>query len=292
MKTLTWRKLSSFAFDYTLLTIGAALLSLNIYLFLVPNKIVAGGVTGIATILHLTIGTPVGLVVLILNIPLVVAGMRWTGGLRFVARTIYATAMMALLTDILVPYVATIPPIQQPLLYTLYGGLLDGFGMGLVFRAQGTTGGTDIVARLLKRWRGLPLGQTILVVNSLVLLLAAAAFGLEPVLYALIVTFVGARVVDLVQGEAAYGRAAIIVSAKAAQIRSMVLSQLERGVTVLQGRGGYTEAGFEVLYWLVTRPEVTILKRLVRSIDPDAFVVITEASEVLGEGFRELRATT
>ena len=149
-------------------------------------------------------------------------------------------------------------------------------------------GGIDIIARLLHHFRGVPLGQTMLIVNGAVLALAALFFGIEPVLYALIVTFVAARVVDVVQGEAAYGRAAIIISAQAADIRSKILLDLERGVTVLAGRGGYTEAGVEVLYCVVTRSEVSILKRLVQSIDPQAFVVISEASEVLGQGFKEL----
>jgi uncharacterized membrane-anchored protein YitT (DUF2179 family) len=288
MKSITWRQILGALFDYAQLTIGAGLIALSIDLFLVPNHIVAGGLIGIATILHFTINTPVGLVVLLLNIPLFIAGARWTGGLRFAARTIYATAVMSILTDVLAPLLAGVTPITQPLLYTLYGGLLDGVGMGLVFRAQGTTGGTDIIARLLNHFRGVPLGQTMLIVNGAVLALAALFFGVEPVLYALIVTFVAARVVDVVQGEAAYGRAAIIISAKAADIRSKILLDLERGVTVLAGRGGYTEAGVEVLYCVVSRSEVSILKRLVQAIDPQAFVVISEASEVLGQGFKEL----
>ncbi len=292
MKSIDWRKVRGTVLDYALLTIGAALLALNIDLFLVPNRLVSGGVTGIATILHFAIGTPVGLVVLVLNIPLLMAGVRWTGGARFALRTVYATAMMSILTDAFVPLVATIPPITQPLLYTLYGGLLDGIGMGLVFRAQGTTGGTDIVARIVHHFRGVPLGQTLLWINGSVLILAAAVFGLEAALYALILTFVAARVVDVVQGESSYGRAAIIISDKSPAIRSAVLAQLERGVTILEGRGGYTEAGLEVLYCVVTRPEVSILKRLIHDIDPKAFVVITEASEVLGEGFRDLRVAT
>ncbi|HZY43768.1 MAG TPA: YitT family protein [Anaerolineae bacterium] len=291
MKTITWRKVFSTVFDYAQLTVGAGLIALGIDLFLVPNKIVSGGLTGIATILHLTLGSPVGVVVLVLNIPLFIAGARWTGGLRFAMRTIYATAMMSILTDTLATIVATIPPITQPLLFTLYGGLLDGVGMGLVFRAQGTTGGTDIIARLANHFRGVPLGQTMLAVNGLVLVTAAIVFGVEPALYALIVTFVATRVVDIVQGEAAYARAAIIISAKADDIRSRVLADLERGVTILAGRGGYSEEGQEVLYCVVTRAEVSILKRLVQTIDPKAFVVITEASEVLGVGFKELRAS-
>jgi uncharacterized membrane-anchored protein YitT (DUF2179 family) len=290
MKSWNWRRLFGLGWDFALLTIGAGLIAVGIDLFLVPNKIVAGGITGVATILHLTVGTPVGLVVLLLNIPLFIVGTRWAGGLRFATRTIYATAMMSILTDLFAPLVAHIEPITQPLLFTLYGGLLDGLGMGLVFRAQGTTGGTDIIARLVRRFRGTPMGQTMLAVNGTVLLAAALIFGLEPALYALIVTFVATRVVDLVQGETAYVRSAMIMSSKASEIRAAVLDEIARGVTVLKGEGGYSESGLEVLYCVITRQEVSILKRLIRDIDPKAFVVISEASEVLGAGFKELRA--
>ncbi len=289
MPNIPWRVVRRTGFDYVLLTVGAALLALNIALLLVPNKIVSGGATGIATILYYVLGTPVGTLVLILNIPLFIAGVKWGGGMRFAVRTIYATVVMSVLADLFAAWLKQAAPLNEPLLFVLYGGLLDGVGMGLVFRGQGTTGGTDVVARLLHHWKGIPFGTTILVVNGIVLIGAAAVFGLEAALYALILTFVASRVVDVVQGENNYGRAAIIISGKAADIRSSVLTVLERGVTVLEGRGGYTEAGLDVLYCVVSRGEVSILKRLVQSIDPRAFVVITEASEVLGEGFRKLR---
>ncbi len=289
MKNLNWQTVRRTTLDYTFLTIGAGLLALNIALLLVPNRIVSGGATGLATLLYYKLGTPVGTMVLIINIPLFIAGVKWGGGMRFAVRTIYATVLMSVLTDLLTPWAATLPPINEPLLFVLYGGLIDGVGMGLVFRGQGTTGGTDVVARLMYHWKAIPLGTTILVVNSIVLIGAAVVFGLQAAMYALILTFVAARVVDIVQGENNYGRAAIIISSKASDIRSSVLTVLERGVTVLEGRGGYTEAGLDVLYCVVARGEVSILKRLVQSIDPKAFVVITEASEVLGEGFRTLR---
>jgi len=289
MKNLNWPAVRRTTLDYAFLTLGAGLLALNIALLLVPNKIVSGGATGIATLLYYTLGTQVGTMVLILNIPLFIAGVKWGGGMRFAVRTIYATVLMSVLTDLFTPWAATLPPIDDPLLFVLYGGLIDGVGMGLVFRGQGTTGGTDVVARLMHHWKAIPFGTTILVANSIVLIGAAVVFGLEAAMYALILTFVAARVVDIVQGENNYGRAAIIISGKAADMRSSVLTVLERGVTVLEGRGGYTEAGLDVLYCVVARGEVSILKRLVQSIDPKAFVVITEASEVLGEGFRTVR---
>ena len=215
MQTMNWQTVRRTTLDYAFLTLGAALLALNIALLLVPNKIVSGGATGIATLLYYTLGTSVGTMVLIINIPLFIAGVKWGGGMRFAVRTIYATVLMSVLTDLFTPWAATLPPIDDPLLFVLYGGLIDGIGMGLVFRGQGTTGGTDVVARLMHHWKGIPFGTTLLVVNSIVLIGAAVVFGLEAAMYALILTFVAARVVDIVQGENNYGRAAIIISGKA-----------------------------------------------------------------------------
>lgn len=287
--TIHWARVRRVAIDYVLLTVGAALLAVNIDLFLVPNRIVSGGATGIATILTIQFGLPTGVIVLLINIPLFVLGVRYAGGRRFAVRTVYATVLMSVLTDLLAPAIAQIPPITEPLLFVLYGGLLDGIGMGLVFRGQGTTGGTDVVARLLNHFRGVPLGQTILWVNGAILVLAVLVFGLEPAMYALILTFVAARVVDVIQGEIDYSRTVIVISAQAQDIKQAIFTELERGVTLLNGRGGYTELGLDILYCVVSRSEISILKRLVKSIDPRAFVVIADASEVLGEGFREWR---
>ena len=199
---------------------------------------------------------PTGVIVLIINIPLFVLGFRYAGGMRFAIRTAYATVLMSALTDLFVPWIATIPPITQPLLFTLYGGLLDGIGMGLVFRGQGTSPAPPmLVARPPNRRRGVPLGQTILAVNSAVLILAVIVFGLEPAMYALILTFVGARVVDVVQGEADYNRTAIIISAQAHEIKAAILGEMERGVTLWSGRG-----------WLHrTRPRGGVLRGAHRS---------------------------
>ena len=270
--------------DYLQLTIGAIIIAVAIDSFLIPNRVVAGGVTGIATILHLTLGWPIGVLVLIFNIPLFVLGYRYTGGLTFLIRSGYTVLVMSLAIDLLAPYMPR--NISDPLLYTIFGGLLDGLGIGLVFRARGTTGGTDIVAKLVHRFTGLQLGQVILYVNTLVLLAAGVLIGLQPALYALIVNFVIAQTVDTVQEGLGYARSVMIVSSNASAIRDGLLRELHRGVTVLHGQGGYTESEKDVLYCVVAKSEVATLKRVVMETDPGAFLVITEAHEVLGRGFK------
>jgi len=281
---ITAKWLLSEARDYMQLTLGAFIIAVAIDSFLIPNRVVAGGVIGIATLLHLKLGWPVGTLVLLFNIPLFILGYRYTGGLTFLLRSGYTVLVMSLAIDLLAPYMPR--NISDPPLYTIFGGFLDGLGIGLVFRARGTTGGTDIVAKLVNRFTGLQLGQVILYVNTTVLLAAAAFLGLQPALYALLVTFVIAQVVDTVQEGFGYARSAMIVSSNAEAVRASLLRKLHRGVTVLEGRGGYTESERGVLYCVVAKSEVAALKRVLLEADPGAFVVITEAHEVLGRGFK------
>ncbi len=272
--------------DYALIAAGAVLVALAADLFAIPNRVVPGGVTGIATMLYYGLGTPVGLVTLVLNVPLFLAGMRWGGGLHFALRTLFATVVMSLAIDLLAPYVPSIT--ADPLLYTLYGGILDGIGIGLVFRARGTTGGTDILARLLHRWTGVSLGVWLLIFNVLILSAAGLMFGWEQALYALILSFASSRAVDLVQEGVSYAKSATIVSARSEAICRAIIEQLGRGVTILRGAGGYTDTERPVLLSVVAQSEVSQLKQLIYSIDPLAFVIIGQAQEVLGEGFKQL----
>jgi uncharacterized membrane-anchored protein YitT (DUF2179 family) len=284
LSTVIWRTVAGIFLDYALIVCGAVCVALAADLFLIPNQVVSGGLVGIATILHYTLGTPVGLVTLLINVPLFVAGLRWTGGVRFALRTGVAVLVMSLALDLLPPYLPQ--TVSDPLLYTLYGGLLDGLGMGLVFRSGGTTGGTDILARVLQRFTSLNLGGVLLAINVAILGAAAIVFGLEPALYALLVAYVSSRVIDLLQEGFSHARAALIISSRPNSIRTRVMTELGRGVTVLVGRGGYTTARRQVLYCVVAQSEVSQLKRLVNEADPNAFIVISQAQEVLGEGFK------
>ena len=212
--------------------------------------------------------------------------MKWGGGPKFFVRTIFSVVVMAVAVDVLRPY---LPPIHcEPLLYTLFGGVLDGIGIGLVLRGRSTTGGTDIIAQLLSRYRGIPFGQVIITVNGVILLGAMAVVGIVPVLYALIVSFVSGRAVDVMQEGVGYARAAFIITVRHEAVRQAILAQLGRGVTVLDAHGGYTQSSRPALYTVVHRAQVTRLKDIIAEIDPGAFVVVSEAHEVLGEGFRPM----
>jgi len=271
------------AFDYAVIVLGSLLVAVGTNLFFVPNKVVSGGVTGIAILLHYTLGTPVGLGVLALNVPLLWLGWRYAGGMRFFVRTVVAVAVMSAAIDLTAPFLHA--PTSDRLLVICYGGLLDGLGLGLVFRARGTTGGTDVLARLARRHLGVGIGQSLLAMNVLIFAAAGFVFGAEAVMVALALAFVSARVLDMVQAGFAAARAALVISTKCGEVRTAVLERLGRGVTVLHGEGGYTGRPRPVLYVVVAAQEVGRLKRLVADVDPAAFVAITPAQEVLGEGF-------
>jgi uncharacterized membrane-anchored protein YitT (DUF2179 family) len=270
--------------DYTLMTAGALLAAIEVDLFLVPNDVVSGGITGVAMLLHTFFGTPVGVITLLANIPLLILGFRSLGGLVFGVRTLYATVVMSLAIDLLAPYIR--PITSDPLLYTIYGGLLDGLSIGLIFRARGTTGGIDIIARLIEQRYGIRPGRSMLAMNMIVFGLAFVGYGPEKVLYALLVSFVGSLALDYTLGAGTGARQALIITDRPDAITQALLHDLGRGVTVLEGYGGYTGAARAVLLCIVERAEISFLKAIVGQSDPQAFMIIGEAGEVLGEGFR------
>jgi uncharacterized membrane-anchored protein YitT (DUF2179 family) len=270
-------------FDYAQVVAGSLLVAVGTNMFFVPNDVVSGGVTGISIIAHHVLGTPVGLVVFVLNVPLLWLGWRYAGGLRFFVRTAVSVTVLSAAIDLTAPFVHA--PTHDHLLVICYGGLVDGLGMGLVFRGRGTTGGTDVLARLAHRRLGVGVGQALLAINVAIFGAAVFVFGAEAVMVALALAFVSARVLDLVQAGFSAARAALIISEQPEAVRKAVLERLGRGVTLLHGRGGYSGEERPVLYVVVTTYEVGRLKRLVAQVDPKAFVAITPAQEVLGEGF-------
>lgn len=277
------RRLGELLLDYGMIVVGSFLVGLGTNLFFIPNNVVSGGATGIAIILNHLIHTPVGVTVFVLNLPLLALGWKYAGGQRFFVRTVLAVVLLSASIDLTAPFVHA--PTKEPLLVICYGGLLDGLGLGMVFRGRGTTGGTDILATLAKRFFGIPVGQSLLAMNILIFGGATLLFKLEPVMIALALAFVSAKVVDLVQEGFSTARAAMIITQKPDDVRQAILEQLNRGVTILQGVGGFTGQPRPVLYVVVSAPEVGRLKRILAEVDRRAFVSIAPSKEVLGEGW-------
>ncbi len=271
--------------DYIGITIGSALLALSLSLFLIPNKIAAGGLSGLATIIYYWTGLPVGTMTLLMNIPLFIAGVKFLGR-SFGARTIYGMILYSLFIDLFQPLVPIIT--KDLLLASIYGGVLGGLGLGIVFLSKGTTGGTDMIARLINHFTNLSMGQGLLLADGIVVLLAGFFFSAEVALYAAITIFINSKTVDLVQEGINYKKAAFIISGESEHIKMNIMEELDRGVTVLKGEGGFTGQEKNVLYCIINRSELSKLKRMVYSHDQNAFMIISNVHEVLGEGFKEV----
>ncbi|HOJ01653.1 MAG TPA: YitT family protein [Anaerolineaceae bacterium] len=274
--------------DYFLVIVGASVQAFGMRLFLIPAQLVSGGVSGAAQIIHFFSGFPIGLLVIIGNIPLYLIGWRHLGGLKFALRTLFAVLVFSLLTDLL-PYVLPIQSITHDiLLNTLYGAVLLGAGLGLVYLGRGTSGGSDILGRILNYRFGFSISAAYMLTDSLVVLASGFAFGWEKALYGLIVIYMSGLVAEMVSEGSSVVRTALVITEKPDEIAAEVMEELERGVTYLYGKGAYTGNDRTILYCVVSRPEVSIIKGIISEIDPEAFVVIGQANEALGEGFRPL----
>ncbi len=279
---LTWRD----GRDLLYITAGTLLQALALRLFLIPSNLVVGGVGGIAQIINHYTGWPIGVMILLGNLPLFALGWRYLGGLRFVLRTAYAVVAVSFFTDFLVLFLPAQGLTGDIVLNTLYGGLVSGVGYGLVYRGRGTSGGSDILARVLYHWRQISLTASYLWADSLVILLAGLVFGWQNALYAMVVLYVSGIAAEWTSEGSDVLRTALIITACPDQVKDHILHEMERGVTLLPARGGYTGAERTVLFCVVSRPEVAQIKDVVRAADPAAFMVIGQAHQALGEGFQ------
>lgn len=268
--------------EYALLLIGSFIVALSFNLFLNPNRVATGGVSGISTILHDTLNITPAYTQWALNIPLFGLGVILLGK-RFGVKTAVGSVILplfVLLTSQLEPLT------EQTLLAAIYGGIGVGIGLGLVFRGRGSTGGLDVAAQIIHKYTGISLGAAVAILDGLVILSAGLIFSPENALYALIGLFATSKTIDLIQVGFDHSKVAFIITSEAAQIRHAVLYDLDRGLTELSGTGGYTGMGKSVLMVVIGVREASRLKQLVREADPNAFVIISATSEVFGEGFK------
>lgn len=282
MKFESWRKE---LLSYLGILLGVVVTAFGLSFFLVPNKIAAGGVSGLATVLFYTLNIPMGLTMILLNVPLFILSLRIVGPM-FGVKTLFGSIAISVLVDLMNQVAVSLT--TDPLLSAIYGGGIAGIGLGLAFRFGGSTGGTDMAAQLVARYLPMSVGQALLFVDGIVILLTGFAFGPELALYALLSVFVTTKAIDLIQEGQSYAKAVLVISDHSEAIARRVMQDMDRGVTGLQARGLYTGINREVLLITVGRTEIAKVKDIVREIDSRAFVVISDVHEVLGEGFRRL----
>lgn len=274
--------------DYAYVIVGSFIQAIAMRLFLIPSLLVAGGVSGGAQIINFFTDWPIGLMTFLGNAPLFLIGWRYLGGARFALRTGVGVLAFSALTDLTVYFLPN-GLTDDLVLNTLYGGLLLGVGLGVVYRGKGTSGGTDILARVFNERFHMSISQAYMASDAIVIVASGLAFGWKQALYSLVVIYVAGLAAEMASEGSDVFRTAMIVTTKPTEIAEQVMAVLERGVTVLSGKGAYTGEDRPVLYCVVTRPEVNQLKTLVHEIDPKAFMVIGIAHDALGEGFRPLR---
>ena len=278
------KKLFQSAFWFAKITAGCILFALSFDLFLEPNELNAGGVSGLAMILvhWLGIGS-VGTITILMNLPLFIIGGIKVGK-KFLIGSLFGMTVSSVALDVL----ARLPvPTVDPLLSTLYGGLLCGLGLGLVFSTGASTGGSDIVVRLLKRkFQNVPIGTINICFDLTVAVLTGLAFGdMSRALYSGVAIFVTGQIIDAVVYRFDYSKVALIISDRHEDITKVISDELDRGATYLTGEGSYSHQPKKVILTVVKKQQIADLKRLVVGIDPDAFIVVQEAHQVLGEGF-------
>lgn len=285
--------------DYLFITIGSFILAAGFVYFITPHKIVPGGVYGIAIVVHYMTqgvfsfwpdGIPIGLFGLVLNIPLTIAGIKILGP-RFGIKTIVGFV----LTSVFIDGITYLRPngnvalVDDVLLSCVFGGVLIGFGLGLIFKSRATSGGSDIIAMIIAKYTHLQLGKLMIYVDSTIVLLGLAAFQNWHIpLYSWVVIYISGRAIDMTIEGADYNKALLIISNKHAEIKEKILTDLERGGTYLRGEGLFTGEEKQIIYTVVSRREVAILEEYISKIDPDAFITIMDAKEILGEGFQNL----
>ncbi len=268
--------------EYGLLLIGAFIVATAFNVLLLPNAIASGGTSGISVLVNKLFGITPAITQWALNVPLFAMGV-WLLGRRFGVKTAVGTAFMPLFVLLTSGWA---PLTDNPLLAAIFGGLGVGAGLGIVFRGRGSTGGLDVAAQIVAKYTGLSLGLSVATLDGMVILAAGFVFGAEQALFALITLFVTSKTIDVVQLGFATSKVAYIISEDEEKIARTILHDLDRGLTRLTAHGGYTGKARTVLMVVVAQTEVSRLKGLVQAADPQAFVIITGATEVLGEGFK------
>ncbi|MGM9923414.1 MAG: YitT family protein [Bacillus sp. (in: firmicutes)] len=270
------------AMEYIYVLIGSAIVAVSFNVFLLPNQIASGGVSGISTIMYAQFGLEPAFVQWALNIPLFIAGLILLGA-RFGIKTLVGTLFFPLVVFMTNNWE---PWTTDALLGAIFGGMGVGLGLGVVFRGKASTGGTDLAAQILHKYTHISLGKSVALIDGLIVIAACLTFDIERGLYALIGLYATGKTIDLVQMGVDRTKMTLIITNKEEEIRKAIFEKIDRGVTELSGKGGYTESDKPVLLCVVDQAQFAKLKQLVKSIDPNAFVIVTDASEVLGEGFK------
>lgn len=280
-------KTKEYVFQYVLIIVGAALFAAGFQFFFYPNSIIVGGVSGIAMIINYLTGLPVGIMNIVLNIPLFIIAWR-----QFGTKFVIGSFVGMLLSSVLVDLFSLIAfcPTEDMLLACIIGGAVKGLGLGIIYYAGATTGGTDIIAKFVRiKFPYLNFGTLIMITDAVIILAFALIFQkVEEAMYAVIAMFVVSKVIDLVLYGIDNSNVCYIISEKSEQLISDITDRLHRGVTILEGEGAYSHQNKQVLLCVVKRTQIADIRKIIKNIDENAFFIITDAKNVFGQGFGDI----
>jgi uncharacterized membrane-anchored protein YitT (DUF2179 family) len=269
-----------------LITAGCALQGLAYSLFLIPHHFVAGGVSGIAIIINYFAHLPVGVLIIVMNVPIFLLGLR-TMGKKYVASSLFGMVLSSVMIDVFHEILKIQPATQNDILASVYGGIMLGVGLGLVFRGRASTGGSDIIGMILAKYTGMSLGFGIMITDFVIISASGFAFrNLEAPLYGYIVLFLSTKVIDMVLEGWSFSKLVIITSSHTDEIADFILYTLDRSGTALRSRSLYLNREGELILTVIHRKQLTDLREFVRAVDPEAFVIINDTYDVLGRGFK------
>lgn len=278
-KKIDWRaSLRSFFF----LTLGSLVAAVNVNLFLAPAELAPGGVSGAAIILNKFTAWPIGLAMLAMNLPLMLVGFKYLGRFHFLLRTFYVVLVYSLGVDLLAPFLPKGGATDNLMLNALYGGVVGGIGTGLIYRGQGTSGGTGVIGRVLQLKTGFPISQLYLLTDGGIVLIAGWAFGWDKALFALVTLYIWGIAADQILEGPSIVRTATIVTDRPKEVAEAVFERLGLGITAWPAQGMFTEESHTVLFFAVSRPNVDALKSVVLSVDRQAFIVIAHGHQTVG----------
>lgn len=277
--------------SYGTLTLGTFILAIGYAFFMTPYKIIPGGIYGISIVLHHKFGFPVGLSALCFNLPLTLLGLRILGP-RFGVKTFVCFILTALFTDGLVLIFGEDPLNlhEEVLLASIFGGVIMGIGVGLIFKARASSGGSDVIASILSKYTKIPLGTQLMIVDSCIVVLGFFVFQDWKIpLYSWLTIFLMGRIIDMVLKGFSDDKAIFIISDKNEEIRKVLVYELGKGGTLLNGKGMFTKNDKEVIFTVVNRRNIPDIHQMIFQIDPKAFITIVDAYEIIGEGFKTLK---
>lgn len=287
---MNFKLLRGYIKEYFMIFAGSLFYAAGFQVFLYRNDIITGGVTGIAMIINLISHLPVGILVIIMNIPLFIMA-RMSFGRRSTIASLICMTVSSLMIDAIALYSIDLGNVDM-MISSIYGGLLMGIGLGVVYLTGATTGGVDIMAKFLRsKWQHINLGTIILILDIVVIVVFAISFKkVESALYALIAMFINATVVDVVLYGLKSSKACYIISEKSDTIKQRLLDELDRGVTVLHGEGGYTGERKDILLCTINKRQISQVRSIIKQEDSAAFVMVSDVRDVFGDGFEDIHS--